>query len=82
MELQQEVAFFEKNREEYLKAHKGRFVLIKGEQFKGAFSSEAEAYKQGLAEFGNEPFLIKLVSEGDLDVSFPALLVGLLCAQV
>ena len=74
--LQTELQFYEKNKQEYLKLYKGQFVLIKGEKLVGAFTTDAEAYKAGLEQFGNKPFLIKQVLEGDTKVSYPALTVG------
>jgi hypothetical protein len=76
--LQAELHFYEKNKQEYLKLYKGQFVLIKDETLLGAFTTDAEAYKAGLEQFGNQPFLIKQVLEDDTKVSYPALTVGVL----
>ena len=51
-------------------------MLIKGEQFVQAFTTDQEAYRAGLEKFGNQPFLIKQVLEDDTKVSYPALTVG------
>jgi hypothetical protein len=74
--LQTELNFYNTKKEELLRLYKGQFVLIKGEQFIGAFTTDAEAYKAGLEQFGNHPFLIKQVLENDTKVSYPALTVG------
>jgi hypothetical protein len=74
--LQTELRFYERNKSDYLKNYKGQFVLIKGERLIGAFTTDAEAYKAGLEQFGNQPFLIKQVLEDDTKVSYPALTVG------
>lgn len=76
--LQTELEYFQRHRQEYLKLYKNQFVLIKGEEFAGAFTTEAEAYKAGLDRFGNEPLLIKQVLDNDETVSYPALTVGVL----
>jgi len=76
--LQRELEYFQKHKPEYLKLYQGQFVLIKGGQFAGAFTTEAEAYKAGLEKFGNEPFLIKQVLDDDGMVFYPALTVGML----
>jgi len=76
--LQTELEYFQKHKQEYLKLYKGQFVLIKGEEFAGTFTTEAEAYKAGLEKFGNEPFLIKPVLDNDETASFPALTVGVI----
>lgn len=74
--LQKELKYFEKNKQEYLKLYKNSFILIKNEELGGTFTTEAEAYKAGIEKYGNEPFLIKQVLENEQTVSFPALNVG------
>ena len=76
--LQTELEYFQRHKQEYLKLYKNQFVLIKGEEFAGAFTTEAEAYKAGLEKFGNEPFLIKQVLYNDEIISYPALTLGTL----
>jgi len=76
--LQTELEYFQKHKQEYLKLYQGQFVLIKGEKFAGAFTTEAEAYQAGLEKFGNGPFLIKQVLDEDGTVSYPALTVGMI----
>jgi hypothetical protein len=76
--LQTELEYFQKHKQEYLKLYKGQFVLIKGKELSGAFTTEAEAYQAGLEKFGNEPFLIKQVLDNDGTVSYPALTVGMI----
>ncbi len=44
----------------------------------GAFTTDAEAYQAGLEKFGNQPFLIKQVLDGDDAIFYPALTAGLL----
>ena len=74
--LQTELNFYNTKKEELLRLYKGQFVLIKGEKFIGAYTTDAEAYKAGLEQFGNHPFLIKQVVDSDTKVSYPALTVG------
>ena len=74
--LQAELNFYNSKKEELLRLYKGQFVLIKGERFIGAFTTDAEAYKAGVEQFGNHPFLIKQVLDDDTKVSYPALTVG------
>ena len=74
--LQNELDFFNKKKDELLRLYKGQFVLIKGDKFIGAFTTDAEAYKAGLEQFGNHPFLIKQALDDDTKVSYPALTVG------
>ncbi len=63
MILDREVAFYQAHKEELLRLHKGKFVLIKGDCLVDAFDTPREAYARGLREFGNVPFLIKEVVE-------------------
>lgn len=41
----------------------GKYVLFKGGEVQGFFTSEQEAYEAGLDKFGLEPFLVDLVME-------------------
>jgi len=79
--LKTELEFYEKHKHEYLTLYKGQFVLIKGEELRGTFTTDAEAYKAGIEQFGNQPFLIKQVVEDNSDVSNPALTIGLINTQ-
>jgi hypothetical protein len=76
--LKTELNFYKKHKEEYLKLYNGQFVLIKGEQLIGVFTTDAEAYRAGVQQFGNQPFLIKPVVVDDAVVSYPAFTVGVL----
>ena len=76
--LQTELEYFQKHKQEYLKLYKSQFVLIKGEVFAGAFTTDAEAYQAGLEKFGNEPFLIKQVLDEDGTVAYPAFTVAMI----
>lgn len=75
--LMEELHFFEKNKEEYLKYYEGQFVLIKGKKLIGSFTTEEEAYKVGVERFGNTPFLIKQVVKQEPINAIPALMLGL-----
>lgn len=57
--LETELAYFEQHREEWLKVHPGKFALIRGEQLESTYDSDGNAYKAGVALWGNVPFLIK-----------------------
>jgi hypothetical protein len=45
-----------------LKAHEGKFVLIRGDEVVDVFTSYEDAIKQGYARFKLEPFLVKRIS--------------------
>jgi hypothetical protein len=63
MELEQELEFFESKKKEWLKDYKDKFVLIKGEELIEVFNTLEDAYKEGVKRYGNQPFLIKKVTE-------------------
>jgi hypothetical protein len=82
MPLEKELAYYTAHREEILAAHEGQFVLIRGDQLAGAFTTEREAYEAGLKRFGNEPLLIRLVQRQEEELAhYPALVLGILHAH-
>ncbi len=81
MPLEKELAFYEQHKAELLKHYEGLYVLIKGNELIGAFTSEAEAYQAGVERFGTEPFLIKRVTKEEEVGLIPALSLGVLHAR-
>ncbi len=61
MALEQELATYRKNINDWTE-HEGQYVLIKGDQVIGFFSSYDDAIRDGYARFKLEPFLVKGVS--------------------
>lgn len=59
--LENEFKHFDVNRHEWLKEHKGEFALIKNSTLVAFCPTNAQAYRKGLAEYGNTAFLIKQV---------------------
>jgi hypothetical protein len=64
MELDIELKYYEAHKTDFLKAHRGQVVLIRGETTVGIFPTEEEAYQAGIRQFGNLPFLIARAEEG------------------
>ena len=62
-DLESELAFYEKNKAEYIRNHSGMYVLIKGESLIGLFPTAEAAYSDGLNKFDLQPFLVKQVLE-------------------
>lgn len=81
-DLEKELQFFNAQKEEFLKHHEGKFVLIKEAQLVAAFDSSQDAYEEGVRRFGNTPFLIKRVLKEEPTDSIPALNLGILVASV
>jgi len=82
MELERELEYFNTRREELISHYEGQFVLIKGDSLLGSFTTEAEAYEEGLKQLGNQPFLIKQVTKEEEIDRLPALVLGLLNASL
>ena len=59
--LQQEIATHERNKGEW-SAHTGKFVLIKGDDVAGFYSTYEDAITEGYKRFQLNPFLVKQVS--------------------
>jgi len=64
--FEKELATYEKNKELLLAKHRGKYVLIKGDQIFGVFDTQADAARVGYEKIGVKPFLIKKVLENDL----------------
>ena len=79
--LQKESAFFEKNRDRLLLEYPNRVLLIHGEEVHGNFPTMADAITEGVRKFGSGPFLARRSGESELEVSIPALSLGLLICQ-
>jgi hypothetical protein len=62
MVLEKELALFERIKIELLKKFAGKFALIHGEEFVGAFDNPDNAYNEGVTRFGREPFLVKKIT--------------------
>ena len=79
--LRDELSFFESMKAQWLTAHEGKFVLIKGQELMGVFESQEQAYSVGLERLGNIPFLIKQVVKEEPVQTIPALHFGLIRAH-
>lgn len=79
--LEVEHQFLDSHRDELLRAYGDKFLVIHGDQVTGAFDSLAEALKGSVAKHGLESVLIRKPTEAQLEVSVPALALGLLNAD-
>jgi hypothetical protein len=82
MTLETELAFFERQKEELLKNHPGKFALIRDEEFVGAFDTAENAYQVGVEKFGKSPFLVKRISDVPEVYRNQALMLGLMNARI
>lgn len=67
--LKTELETFESNREKLLK-NEGQYALIYGTQVVGIYKDESDAVMEGYKQFGNVPFLVKLVTQVDTPLNF------------
>ena len=54
----------------YLPAHEGQYALLRQRGLVGFFAKPAEAYREGLARFGDGLFSIQEVTAEPLDLGF------------
>lgn len=78
MELQKELAVFQRDRGRWIDNHFGDFVVIKNEEVLGFYAQYEEALRAGYSKFGRVPFLVKQVSITD-ENNFISIPVGTSC---
>lgn len=74
--FEQELAYYEANKERLLKDFWGKVVLIKGDKEYGLYDTAEAAYRAGIQLFGNVPFFIQELIEYDEVADYPAYLVN------
>lgn len=79
--LEKELEFYTSHRAELLKAHAGKFVLIKNDSLVGIYSTLEEAVIEGTLRFGKGPFMARQIAERDRTIYLPALTLGILRAD-
>lgn len=65
MELERETQIYTAHLDEWRQSHLGKFVLIKGEEVVGFFSSLNDAFSRGTDRFGLDEFFIKQITPLD-----------------
>lgn len=78
--LGRELEAFEKMAQELLAHHHGKYALVKDGALHGTFTTEAEAYEDGVRRFGAEVFLVREVLNQQPAATMPALFAGLVHA--
>ena len=79
--LQKELQFYTSIKEGLLPHHEGKFALIQGEEFVGVFTSDSDAYREGIKQFGQIPFLIQHITAVEEQERYPSLVLGLIHAS-
>jgi len=82
MPLEKELATYARMKADLLKTHEGKFVLIHGEEFCGAYDTAENAYAEGVKRFGQEPFLVRKVLAQEEIYRNQALSLGLIHARL
>lgn len=81
MALETELGFYESIKDDLLRHHEGKFVLIIGREQLGVFDRSEDAYKHGITLRGNVPMLIKQITQNDPVERIPAMVLGLINAH-
>lgn len=76
--IDQELAAFAANRDEWRRDHPGKFLLIRDGKLIGAFTTHDEALADGIRKFGLTDFLVRYANSDTEEVSVPAYSLGLL----
>ena len=82
MALEKELAFYESTKDQLLKHHEGKHVLIVGDEQLGVFDRPEDAYAAGIEQRGNVPMLIKRVEKEERVETIPAMVLGLINARI
>ena len=61
--LDEEISFYEFNKEEFTREHINRHLLIKGSKLIGSFENRDQAIAEGYRRYGTDPFLVRLTGE-------------------
>jgi hypothetical protein len=78
--LDREIAVYDRERERLEREHRGKFVLVRGDEIVGTFDTFQAAADEAVRRFGRGPYLIRHVSDEKLGIS-PAVLYGLIHAH-
>lgn len=79
--LGEEISFYESKKEELIREHINRHLLIKGSELIGSFATREQAVVEGYRRYGTGPFLVRLTGE-DTPVGYvPALALGIPLCQ-
>ena len=79
--LEKEHNYLASHREELLKLYGGKYLVIKEEQVTGAFDTIDEALMDAVMKHGLDSVLIRRPTEAQMEISVPALTLGILNAN-
>jgi hypothetical protein len=76
-----ERSYMEANREKLLMEYGGKILVIKGKEVCGAYDTMDDALQAAATQFGLESVLIRRPSDAQIELSAPALTLGILNAS-
>jgi len=79
--LTDELTYYQEHLSDWLTRIPGKFVVVKNQEFVGAFDTAAEALAEGARRFGLTSFLVRRVEAVQAEAEVPALTLGLLSAN-
>jgi len=79
--LETELKFLHTHKADLLQQYGGKFLVIKGEEVGGAYDTMNEALQGAAFTYGLDNVLIRRASDVDVEVSIPALTLGLMNAD-
>ncbi len=82
MALEKELTFYNTIKSDLLAHHEGKHILIIGEEQLGVFDRPEDAYAKGIELRGNVAMLIKRIDRVERIETVPALVTGLINAQL
>jgi hypothetical protein len=74
--------YLESHRDELLRLYGGRYLVIKGEEITGAYDSMNDALQGAALKHGLDDVLIRRPSDIQMEISVPALTLGILNANI
>lgn len=77
--LRRELKFYEQHRDQLLRDHTNRHLLIKGSELIGSFETSDQAVGEGVRRFGVGPFLVRLAGTDTPTATVPVLSLGIPC---
>ena len=73
-----ETAYYDEHAEQLLLTYPNRFLLIFGDEVIGDYETRSEAVGEGVRRYGLGPFLVRRTGDKALELTAPALTLGLL----
>ena len=61
--LEEEISFYDSKKDELIRDHINRHLLIKGSELIGSFETRDQAIAEGYRRYGPGPFLVRLTGE-------------------